>query len=124
MKLLLAEDNAMNSEIAQTILTAAGAQVTAAVNGEEAAKLFESSPAGSYDAILMDIMMPKLDGYGAARRIRSSAHADAASIPIIAMTANAFSSDVQQAMDAGMNAHVAKPINVPLLLVTLKKYKN
>ena len=123
MKLLLAEDNPMNSEIAQTILSAAGARVTAAMNGEEAAELFEASAAGSYDAILMDIMMPKLDGYGAARRIRSSAHADAASVPIIAMTANAFSSDVQQALDAGMNAHVAKPIDVPLLLETLKKFK-
>ena len=124
MKLLLAEDNAMNSEIAQTILTAAGAQVTPAMDGEKAVELFEASAAGSYDAILMDIMMPRLDGYGAARRIRSSSHADAASVPIIAMTANAFASDVQLALDAGMNAHVAKPIDVPTLLQTLAKFKN
>ena len=122
MRLLLAEDNSMNMEIAKAILKAAGADVTGAFNGQEALNLFLNSAPGTYDAILMDIIMPELNGYETTRQIRSSPHPDGAIIPIIAMSANAFASDVQQSLAAGMNDHVPKPIDVKLLLKTLQKY--
>lgn len=111
MSVLLAEDNQLSAEIAQTLLETEGIVVTHAENGSDAVDLYLSRPAGSFDAILMDIMMPGMDGYEAARTIRLSGKADAADIPIIALTANAFAEDAQAARDAGMNAHLPKPLD-------------
>lgn len=124
MRILLVEDNELNMEIAEMILEDAGAIITKATNGLEACEIFENERAGSFDAILMDIMMPKLDGYAATMRIRNSNKDDATDIPIIAMTANAFAEDVQNAKSAGMNEHLAKPIQSDILIKTLGKYKN
>lgn len=110
-RLLLAEDNELNMEIAQTILGDAGFTVDGAVNGDEAYRRFLDSEPGTYFAILMDLQMPVMDGYTAARKIRSSHHPQAADIMIIALTANAFAEDVTKALTAGMNDHVAKPID-------------
>jgi signal transduction histidine kinase/CheY-like chemotaxis protein len=123
MKLLLAEDNEMNSEIAQNILRNYGAEVTAVRNGKAAIEAFESSPPATFDAILMDIQMPEVDGYQAARHIRASVHPQAKTVPIIAMTANAFESDVQQALACGMNAHIGKPFDVQKLIGTVQKFR-
>lgn len=111
MSVLLAEDNQLSAEIAQTLLETEGIVVTHAENGSDAVDLYLSRPAGSFNAILMDIMMPGMDGYEAARTIRLSGKADAADIPIIALTANAFAEDAQAARDAGMNAHLPKPLD-------------
>lgn len=111
VKVLLAEDNDLNAEIAIMLLEDKGMKVTRAVNGKEAVKLFADAPSGSFDVILMDIMMPEMNGYEATRAIRSlTEHPDSYDIPIIAMTANAFAEDVQASLDAGMNAHLSKPI--------------
>ena len=112
MSVLLAEDNELNAEIAQTLLESEGIVVTRAANGNEAVDLYVGHPAGSFDAILMDIMMPGMDGYEATRAIRLSEKSDAADIPIIALTANAFAEDAQAAHDAGMNAHLPKPLDL------------
>lgn len=111
MRILVAEDNSINLDIVRYFLEDAGVTVLTATDGSEAVRLFEASAPASIDAILMDIMMPVMDGYEAARKIRASSHPDAASVPIIAMTANAFSEDVRKALDAGMNAHIAKPLD-------------
>lgn len=111
MSVLLAEDNQLSAEIAQTLLETEGIIVAHAENGSDAVDLYLSRPAGSFDAILMDIMMPGMDGYEAARTIRLSGKADAADIPIIALTANAFAEDAQATRDAGMNAHLPKPLD-------------
>lgn len=111
MSVLLAEDNELNAEIAQALLESEGIVVTRAADGKEAVELYTSRPAGSFDAILMDIMMPGMDGYEATRAIRLSEKADAADIPIIALTANAFADDAKAAHDAGMNAHLPKPLD-------------
>ena len=111
MSVLLAEDNELNAEIAQTLLEGEGIVVTRAADGNEAVDLYVGHPAGSFDAILMDIMMPGMDGYEAARAIRLSEKADATDIPIIALTANAFVEDAKAAHDAGMNAHLSKPLD-------------
>lgn len=111
MSVLLAEDNELNAEIAQTLLEGEGIVVTRAADGNEAVKLYVGHPAGSFDAILMDIMMPGMDGYEATRAIRLSDKADATDIPIIALTANAFVEDAKAAHDAGMNAHLSKPLD-------------
>ena len=116
---LIAEDNQLNSEILKEILVSEGASCDVAENGELAYEAFVSAPAHTYDAILMDVMMPVLNGYDATRKIRASSHPEAQSIPVIAMTANAFVKDVQDALDSGMNAHVAKPINMETLKNTL-----
>lgn len=121
MRVLLAEDNDMNMEIARDILTKAGMQVTPALNGQEALDAFMASEPGSFDAILMDVQMPVMDGYEATRAIRKSDHPQAASIPIVAMTANAFTSDVTAALAAGMNDHIAKPISYQLLFEALTR---
>ena len=118
VRILLAEDNPINSEIACMILTQEGFIVDVAENGQVAAEMLEQSDAGYYSAILMDIQMPVLNGYDATRRIRESA-GENARIPIIAVTANTFEDDRQEAFDAGMNAHVAKPFNPDELIVTL-----
>lgn len=112
MRVLLAEDNDLNLEIATTLLADEGVAVTCAANGREAFDTFVERPAGSFDAILMDIMMPVMDGYEAARAIRRSVKADVGSVPIFAMTANAFAEDAQRAHDAGMNGHLTKPIDM------------
>ena len=121
-RLLLAEDNEMNMEIACELLRGAGFEVETAENGLKAMEMFEGSPRHWYDAVLMDVMMPVLNGYDATKRIRASEHPDAKSIPIIAMTANAFQEDVADALAAGMNDHIAKPIEIATLFKTLKNY--
>ena len=123
MNVLLAEDNELNAEIAQTLLESEGVVVTRAVNGNEVVDLYLSHPAGSFDAILMDIMMPDMDGYEATRAIRLSEKVDAADIPIIALTANAFAEDAKAAHDAGMNAHLSKPLDFNTLKNILARIK-
>jgi signal transduction histidine kinase/ActR/RegA family two-component response regulator len=118
-KILVAEDNELNAEIAQEILEDEGAIVTLAQNGQIALDTFRDSDESSFDAILMDIMMPEMNGLEATRAIRSLDRDDARNIPIVAMTANAFEEDKRSALEAGMNAHLAKPINVDLLIKTL-----
>ncbi|WP_283674660.1 response regulator [Butyricicoccus sp. Marseille-Q5471] len=120
-KVLLAEDNAINREIACALLEMVNMQVDCAVNGEEAVKRFEAAPAGTYAAILMDIQMPIMDGYEAAKAIRSGKHAEAATIPIFAMTANAFAEDVSTSIASGMDGHISKPIDTEILYRTLQK---
>ena len=122
VRILIAEDNELNMEIADTLLSDAGAVVTKVSNGADAANTFEKMPANSFDIILMDIMMPVMDGYEAAEKIRASEKSDAKSIPIIAMTANAFSEDVEHALSSGMNAHLAKPIDVRKLIAVISEY--
>ena len=121
VRVLLAEDNELNMEIAQFLLNNAGAEVTKAVNGREAVELFQKSEIGAFDVILMDIMMPQMDGYQATRAIRAMDRPDAATVPIIAMTANASADDRQKAQEAGMNEHVTKPLESGLLLRTIKE---
>ena len=121
MHILLAEDNELNMEIAEFLLQNEGAEVTKAWNGQEIVELFRKSEAGEFDVILMDIMMPIINGYEAAKRIRSLDREDAKKIPIIAMTANAFTEDRIRAKEAGMDEHVAKPIDVELLIKVIHK---
>ena len=119
-RLLLVEDNAINMEIANMILSQQGFMVETAENGQVAVDMVSASQPGYYDAVLMDIQMPIMDGYAATRAIRALDDEALANVPIIAMTANAFQEDVQAALDAGMQAHVAKPIDVDVLLKELK----
>lgn len=123
MNVLLAEDNELNAEIAQTLLESEGIVVTRAADGNETVDLYVGRPAGSFDAILMDIMMPGMDGYEATRAIRLSEKVDAADIPIIALTANAFAEDAKAAHDAGMNAHLSKPLDFNKLKNILARIK-
>ena len=116
---LVAEDNAINSEILCELLKMYGARSVVMTDGIQAVEEFQRAEPGTYDAVLMDIRMPRMNGYDAARAIRRMAKEDAGTIPIIAMTANAFAEDVQEALEAGMNAHVAKPIDVKILRDTL-----
>lgn len=119
MHLLLAEDNELNAEIAVTLLSDLGAEVTVVSNGKQAVDLFMEKPEGTFDAILMDIMMPVMNGLEATRKIRTSNHPDAGKIPILAMTANAFKEDAEKCLQAGMNEHLAKPLDVEKLKKTL-----
>ncbi len=121
LHLLLAEDNDLNTEVAKTLLEDAGAEVLTARDGAQALQLFRESPTGSIDAILMDVMMPTMDGIEAARAIRACARPDAASIPIIAMTANAFVEDEQRCLEAGMNAHLSKPIDIKQVITVVAR---
>lgn len=121
---LLVEDNALNLEIAVTLLTTRKLQVDTARNGQEAVEKFRGSEAGYYLAILMDIQMPIMDGLEATRRIRSLAHDDAERIPIIAMSADAFEDDVEKSLEARMNAHISKPVDIPALFTTLRQIKD
>lgn len=123
MRILLAEDNDLNLEIARYYLEQAGAVVTTARNGEEAVSLFVHSLEGSFDLILMDIMMPVMNGLAASKAIRASGRKDSSSIPIIAMTANAFEEDRQSSLAAGMNDHLTKPLNAEKFLATVAKYR-
>lgn len=118
---LVVEDNAINAEILCELLSLEGAQAVVRTDGLQALHAVQKMPPNSYDAILMDIQMPKMNGYEAARAIRKLDRKDVAAIPIIAMTANAFAEDIQAALDAGMNAHVAKPIDMDVLRTTLDK---
>ena len=119
LHILLAEDNELNMEIAEFMLQNEGADVIKAWNGQEAVELFRKSEPGEFDVILMDIMMPVMNGYEATKKIRSLDREDAKMIPIIAMTANAFEEDKRAAIAAGMNGHIAKPIQVDKLLLIL-----
>ena len=121
LHILLAEDNELNMEIAEFVLQNGGADVTKAWNGQEAVELFRKSASGEFDAILMDIMMPVMNGYEAAKKIRSLDREDAKTIPIIAMTANAFMEDRLKAKEAGMNEHIVKPLDVELLIKVIYK---
>lgn len=121
VRILLAEDNEINWEVANELLSAQGFQLDWAENGQECLEKFQQSVPGTYQAILMDIRMPVLDGYGASLAIRKLKRQDAKKIPIIAMTADAFSEDIQKCLDCGMNAHVAKPIDMRKLLRLLQK---
>ena len=120
-RLLLTEDNELNMEIAEFLLEKEGAVVTKAWNGKEAVEIFSKSAIGKYDAILMDMMMPVMDGYKATRTIRKMDRPDAKTIPIIAMTANAFTEDRIKSREAGMNAHISKPLDLDLIVETLHK---
>ena len=122
MRVLLVEDNDLNLEIAQFLLENAGMKVTTARNGQQAVDTFAAAAPGSFDAILMDVMMPVMDGYEATRTIRRLDRPDAGSIPILAMTANAFTEDRRRAYEAGMNEHLTKPLETELVLKTLAKY--
>ena len=116
LNILLVEDNELNMEIAEFIIQSEGAVVTKAWNGREAVEIYKKSRAGEFDLILMDIMMPIMDGYEATRTIRSMDRKDASTIPIIAMTANAFTEDKMKSKEAGMNEHISKPIDLKQLI--------
>ena len=120
-RILLAEDNEMNQMIAEAILSEVGLTVEIAGDGAEAVEKMERAPAGYYDAILMDIQMPNMDGYEAARQIRCMQDGKKASVPIVAVTANAFEEDRKVALEAGMNGHLAKPYDVPAIMETLRE---
>jgi CheY-like chemotaxis protein len=122
IKALLVEDNELNMEIAQEILGDEEMLVTPAANGKEALDKFTQSQEGTFDVILMDIMMPVMNGIEATIAIRASTHPQAKTIPIIAMTANAYKEDEEKVIAAGMNAHVAKPVNVDILMNVLGHY--
>ena len=126
IKVLLAEDNDLNAELATLLLEDSGMTVTRAADGQEAVDLFAEHPVGTYDVILMDIMMPKMDGYQAAKTIRAmyADRPDAEEIPIIALSANAFSEDVQASLDAGMNGHVSKPLNMEEVTKAIERNLN
>ena len=118
-RILIAEDNELNAEIAKTVLEDAGALVTRVEDGQQAVELFKEKPAGTFDAILMDLMMPIMDGYTATREIRSLERSDSKTIPIIAMTANAFQEDAEKCIAVGMNAHLAKPLDIEKVMITI-----
>ncbi|MDE5680220.1 MAG: response regulator, partial [Lachnospiraceae bacterium] len=120
-RILLAEDNDLNWEIAEELLSEAGFELERAENGQICVDMFEKSDVGYYDVVLMDIRMPVMNGYEAAKGIRMLKRADAG-LPIIAMTADAFSDDIQRCLACGMNAHIAKPIDVGQVMQQMKKY--
>ena len=119
-RILLVEDNELNAEIAKTVLEDIGALITRAENGQQALELFKEKPAGTFDVILMDLMMPVMDGYTATRKIRELERSDAKTVPIIAMTANAFQEDAEKCIAVGMNAHLAKPLDIEKMKKTIK----
>ena len=123
INILMAEDNELNIEIAKFILEEAGAEVMVARNGKEAVKLWQHMPENSFDVILMDIMMPEMDGLQATEVIRQDSRADAKTVPVIAMTANAFVEDVRRCQAAGMNDHLAKPLDIQKVYQTIVKYR-
>ena len=121
-RILVAEDNDLNWEVLNELLSDAGMKLEWAENGQICVDMFAQSDQGYYDAILMDVRMPVMNGHEATTAIRALERADAQSVPIIAMTADAFSEDVQKCLDCGMNAHTAKPINLEEVLFLLRKY--
>ena len=118
--MLLAEDMEVNAEIMVMVLQMRGIEADVAENGRIAVDKYEAHPAGWYDAVLMDMRMPEMDGLEATRAIRASGREDAGTIPVIALTANAFDEDVQRSMQAGLNAHLSKPVEPDLLFETLE----
>ena len=124
MRFLCAEDNELNAEILMELLKIEGAKCTICENGKEILKAFEQSAPGDYDMILMDVQMPVMNGYEATKAIRRSSHELAKTIPIIAMTANAFSEDIQHSLAAGMTAHVSKPVEMKVLEKTIRSIKS
>lgn len=122
LRALVVEDNDLNAEIACELLAGSGLATDRAADGEEACELFAASPEGYYDVILMDVQMPRLNGYEASRRIRALDRADASRVAIIAMSANAFSDDVEASLESGMNAHLPKPIDIRRVLSTIAKF--
>ena len=124
MKFLCAEDNELNAEILIELLKIEGAECTICENGEEILEAFEQSAPGDYDMILMDVQMPVMNGYDATKAIRRSSHEAAKKIPIIAMSANAFSEDIQNSLAAGMNAHISKPVEMKVLEKTIRSIKS
>ena len=118
-RILIAEDNELNAEIAKTVLEDVGALVTRVEDGQQAVELFKEKPEGTFDAILMDLMMPVMDGYTATKEIRSLERSDSKTIPIIAMTANAFQEDAEKCIAVGMNAHLAKPLDIEKVMITI-----
>ena len=118
---LVAEDNALNAEILTELLDIEGAKCDVAPNGQKAVELFEASRPGQYDMVLMDVQMPVMNGYEATRAIRASSHPDARTIPVVAMTANTFAEDVRNAMDAGMDGHLGKPIDMDAMRKTISQ---
>ena len=121
-RVLLVEDNVINMEIAHAILEEEHLNITEAKNGKEALEIFQNSRLNEYDVIIMDVMMPVMDGLAATRAIRAIPRADARQIPILAMTANAFAEDVQLAKNTGMNEHIAKPLDLNKLNDVLKQW--
>lgn len=121
-RVLLAEDNDLNREIAKELLSEIGLVVDSAEDGKACLEMFSASPVGHYDVILMDIRMPVMSGYAATEAIRALSRPDAVTIPIIAMSADAFSDDVQHCLACGMNAHTAKPINMDEVAQLLHKF--
>ena len=124
MRFLCAEDNELNAEILMELLKIEGAECTICENGKRVLEAFEQSAPGDYDMILMDVQMPVMNGYEATKAIRRSSHELAKTIPIIAMTANAFSEDIQHSLAAGMNAHVSKPVEMKVLEKTIRSIKS
>lgn len=124
LHLLLAEDNDLNAEIADTLLSDEGAKITRVTDGRQAIEQFTENPPETFDAILMDIMMPNMDGITATKTIRKLDRTDASTIPIIAMTANAFAEDAEKCREAGMNDHLSKPLQMEKVIATIAKYCN
>lgn len=124
IKVLLVDDNELNLEVAKELLEEEGCIVTTAYNGKEAVELFSNNPFGSFDVIIMDIMMPIMDGYEATKSIRQLKSVDATNIPIIAMTANAFSDDVKKSYEVGMDAHISKPVDISTIMNTIHQILN
>ncbi|MCH5164108.1 MAG: response regulator [Clostridiales bacterium] len=124
MSILIAEDNEINAEIIGDLLDIEGAKCEFAENGKIAVQMFEQSHPGKYNLILMDVQMPVMNGYAATRAIRESSHPEAKTIPIVAMTANAFAEDVKNALDSGMNAHLSKPVSIDAIKATVEQIIN
>ena len=123
MRFLCAEDNELNAEILTELLKIEGAECTICENGKKLVETFGQSVPGEYDMILMDVQMPVMNGYEATKAIRQSSNELAKMIPVIAMTANAFSEDIQHSLAAGMNAHISKPVEMEVLKKTIKSIK-
>ena len=123
MRFLCAEDNELNAEILTELLKIKGAECTICENGKKLVETFGQSVPGEYDMILMDVQMPVMNGYEATKAIRRSSHELAKKIPIIAMTANAFSEDIQHSLAAGMDAHISKPVEMKVLKKTIRNIK-
>lgn len=118
----MVEDNELNREIAEELIGVTGASVESAEDGVQAVEMFKESAEGYYDLILMDVQMPHMDGYEATRCIRALGRSDAQKVPIFAMTANAFAEDVQKSREAGMNAHISKPLDIRAVYKQMNRY--